>query len=81
MAKAKDIFATILEGGLPALLDGNRNGSGTGETRPENTPPKPTPQDIEPSLHNMLMNVSQNQILITTAAVLGVLGIVYLIRK
>lgn len=83
----RDSLLTVLAGGLPALLDdpaaeegqtvGGPEGSTTAPRRVEEIAPVGTLQDREP----FLMSVSQNQILIGTAAVLGVIALVMIARK
>ncbi len=84
----RDDLVSVLSGGLPALLDDpaaapSPTGTGGGEgsvvtpIRVEESPPVSTIQDREP----FLMGVSQNQILIGTAAIIGVLALVMLVRR
>ncbi len=84
----RDSLLTVLSGGLPALLDdpsggteqqtvGGPEGSPTDPRRVEEVAPLGTLQDREP----FLMGVTQNQILIGTAGVLGILALVMLVRK
>jgi hypothetical protein len=77
----KDSLRTLLQGGLPALLDyGDAAGNTQGDqTRVESTAPEPTNRDLIPGLN--LMTITQNQILMLTGGILAVLGIIYLVRK
>ncbi len=79
---------TVLSGGLGALLDDPAadpaptpvnppDGSAVNPQRVEEIAPAGTLQDKEP----FLMGVSQTQILIGTAAVIGVLALVMLVRR
>jgi hypothetical protein len=80
-----DILPVLLAGGLPNAIDyGNRttpNSEAMGDARPEETAPSGTIEDREPYLQRALLNVTQTQILVATAAIVGVLGIVYLARR
>lgn len=83
----RDSLITVLAGGLPALLDdpaagpgqtvGGPEGSTTEPRRVEEVAPTGTLQDREP----FLMSVTQNQILIGTAGVLGLIALVMIVRK
>jgi hypothetical protein len=76
----RDSVVKILEGGLPQLLDtGSRAGNAQGDTGAERRSPEPTNRDVMPGFD--LQKVTQSQILTITAAVLAVLGVVYLIRR
>lgn len=76
----KDSVAQILAGGLPQLLDtGSRAGNAQGDTGAERRSPDATNRDVIPGFR--LGNVSQGQILMVTAILIGVLGVVYLARR
>lgn len=81
MSKASDTLLLILSGGLPAVLDDPAAATQPVEVdapdRVEETPPEPTNRDREP----FLQTVSQNQILIGTAGVLGILALIMLVRR
>jgi hypothetical protein len=90
MAKASDYIRAILAGGLPAALDyGPAAGTATGDAGAasgegvETTAPEPSARDFEPltAARDALATLTQTQILTGTAVVLGVLGVIYFIRK
>ncbi len=84
----RDTLLTVLSGGLPALLDdptalGGSAGVGGGEGSPitpirvEEAPPTGTFRDRE----SFFMGITQNQILIGTAAIIGGLVLVMVVRR
>ena len=88
MAFRDDLLA-VLSGGLPALIDGPNVASGGATTtaavegspirpaRVEEIAPSGTLQDREP----FLMRVTQNQILLGTAAIIGALALLMIARR
>lgn len=84
----RDDLRTILAGGLPALLDdpasggpvqpaSNAEGSPVQPQRVEEVAPDGTFRDREP----FLMRVTQTQILVGTAAVVGALALLMIARR
>ena len=85
----RDDLIGILSGGLPTLIDGpdargrpalttqTTEGSPIQPRRVEEIAPAGGFRDSEP----FLMGVTQNQVLITTAAIIGVIGLVLVLRK
>jgi len=84
----RDDLLSVLSGGLPALIDdpsGSTGGAATttpvaGPVQParvEETAPVGTAVDREP----FLMRVTQSQILIGTAAVIGAIALVMIVRR
>lgn len=89
----RDSLLTVLAGGLPALIDGpdpsdgaSQPGVGGGEGSPtypqrvEEVAPSGTIQDTEPFLAP-LANVTQSQVLIVTAGLIGVLALIMVVRR
>lgn len=75
----KDDLLTVLSGGLPLLIDG---GTPTPTPQPqpvEAIPPEPQLQDTEPFI--LASGLTSKNILLGTAAVVGLLGILFLVRK
>lgn len=74
-----------LIGGLSNVLGTDEDDMSTttkkDDTTVEKIAPNPTMQDKDWSLQGALMTVTQNQILGVTAAIVALLGLVYLIRK
>jgi len=84
MSDFRHDLITVLSGGLPALLDGGGGGPQTSTPintappgRVEETPPSGTFRDQEP----FLMRVSPPQILVGTAIVLALIGVVMIARR
>ncbi len=68
---------TVLSGGLPALLE-QPEATTQPVTQPvETVAPEPTNRDREP----FLQSVTQNQILLATAGIVGLIGLVFIARK
>lgn len=79
-----DYLQAVLRGGLPAVLEMGSAvpANAQGDTRPEQTPPAPTPQDRETWLQTALRpENTARTILLVTAGVLAVLGIAYIARR
>jgi len=79
-----DYLGALLRGGLPQVLDlGSAAPAGAqGDTRPEQTPPTPTPQHQEPFLRSALQSENlPRTLLIGGVVVLAVLGVVAVLRR
>lgn len=72
----RDDLIGILTGGLPSLIE--LPTTAPVNPAPEQTPPQAIPRDREPF---NIGGVSQNQILIGTAAIIGVIGLIFVVRK
>lgn len=80
---ASDFVKNILAGGLPLALDfGASAGDSQGNPEPERVAPSNNAgrENANPP-SNFLMTVTQNQILSATAIAVGLLGLVYFVRK
>lgn len=84
MSKFTDALKDVLAGGLPALLDDPTDDGGVATptagdppARVEETAPVGTIADREP----FLQTVTQSQILIGTAGILGILALIMLVRR
>ena len=85
----RDDLVTILSGGLPALLDGDprsdppaaggAEGSPVTPQRTEEIPPTGTFRDTEPFLLSPSLNAKN--ILLGTAAVVGLIAVVMIARR
>lgn len=73
----RDDLLSVLSGGLPALIDGPSPTGTQPDPEPERIAPEPQLADREP----FLMRVTQSQILIGTAAVIGALALVMVARR
>ncbi len=75
----RDDLISILSGGLPSLLDDPAAVSVATPAviRVEEIAPSGTFRDREP----FLMGVTQNQVLIGTAGIIGVLALIMLVRR
>jgi hypothetical protein len=73
----RDDLRAILTGGLPTLLEFPT--TQPPDPQPEQTAPEPTNRDREPFLSGV--NVTQNQLLIGGAGLLGLLALVFVVRQ
>lgn len=79
--KARDFLKDILEGGVPAAIDGIK---AKNDPAVEQTAPTGTIQDRIPGLNFFGGSggaITQSQILGITALLVAALGVVYLLRK
>lgn len=78
--KARDFLKDILEGGIPAAVDGIR---ATNDPKPEQQAPSGTIQDRIAGVNFFGANGSgiSPQILGITALIVGALAVVYLLRR
>lgn len=80
----RDDLLRVLSGGIGSLVDGEGGGGGQATTTQpvEERPPEPQLQDrTNYGGGGFLQNVTQTQILLGTAAILGLLGVVYVARR
>ena len=83
MSKFSDSLLVVLSGGIPALIDGG-TGADTGNQpvstmRVEEIPPSGTIVDREP--FNFANVATAQNVLLITAGILGVLGLIFFVRK
>lgn len=78
----RDDLITVLTGGIGGLIDGDGGQPAAGTVasppaRPEVTPPEPQLQDREP----FLQRVTQTQLLVGTAVLVGAIGLLAFVRR
>jgi hypothetical protein len=72
----RDDLIGILSGGLPSLIE--LPTPQPANPQPEATPPSAGIRDREPF---SLANVSQSQILLVTAGIIGLLGVIFVVSR
>lgn len=73
----RDDLRAILTGGLPTLLE--LPTTVVANPAPETTAPEPTNRDLEPFLSGV--NVTQRQLFLGGAGLLGLLALVFVVRQ